>query len=414
MSESNSVWKAYRFPIILLCAIAVGCVIGAVMGKDALVLKPLGDLFINAMFMVVVPLVFTTICSAVASMSSMERLGKVMRSLVVVFLITGALAAILMLVTVTIFPPAQGANIQMQAAGEIQAFSTPDQIVKAFTTDDFVNLLSRRAMLPLILFTIFFGFCLQSLGERGRSIGRGIYVVADAMLQMVKYLMYYAPIGLGAYFATLVGDYGPQLLGAYFRSMVVYHVATFGYFFVAFTIYSWWATDGRGVRVFWSKIIAPALMALGSGSSTATLPINLEAATNMGIPRDISEIVLPIGATAHMEGSCLSGILKISFLFGIFGLPFTGLGTMATAVAVAVLSGVVLSGIPGGGLVGEMLIVSLYGFPPEAFPIIATIGFLVDPAATMVNATGDTCSALIISRLVEGKDWFAKAKVTDL
>ena len=414
MSESNSVWKAYRFPIILLCAIAVGCVIGAVMGKDALVLKPLGDLFINAMFMVVVPLVFTTICSAVASMSSMERLGKVMRSLVVVFLITGALAAILMLVTVTIFPPAQGANIQMQAAGEIQAFSTPDQIVKAFTTDDFVNLLSRRAMLPLILFTIFFGFCLQSLGERGRSIGRGISGVADAMLQMVKYLMYYAPIGLGAYFATLVGDYGPQLLGAYFRSMVVYHVATFGYFFVAFTIYSWWATDGRGVRVFWSKIIAPALMALGSGSSTATLPINLEAATNMGIPRDISEIVLPIGATAHMEGSCLSGILKISFLFGIFGLPFTGLGTMATAVAVAVLSGVVLSGIPGGGLVGEMLIVSLYGFPPEAFPILATIGFLVDPAATMVNATGDTCSALIISRLVEGKDWFAKAKVTDL
>ena len=414
MSESNSVWKAYRFPIILLCAIAVGCVIGAVMGKDALVLKPLGDLFINAMFMVVVPLVFTTICSAVASMSSMERLGKVMRSLVVVFLITGALAAILMLVTVTIFPPAQGANIQMQAAGEIQAFSTPDQIVKAFTTDDFVNLLSRRAMLPLILFTIFFGFCLQSLGERGRAIGRGISVVADAMLQMVKYLMYYAPIGLGDYFATLVGDYGPQLLGAYFRSMVVYHVATFGYFFVAFTIYSWWATDGRGVRVFWSKIIAPALMALGSGSSTATLPINLEAATNMGIPRDISEIVLPIGATAHMEGSCLSGILKISFLFGIFGLPFTGLGTMATAVAVAVLSGVVLSGIPGGGLVGEMLIVSLYGFPPEAFPIIATIGFLVDPAATMVNATGDTCSALIISRLVEGKDWFAKAKVTDL
>ncbi|MDO4560771.1 MAG: dicarboxylate/amino acid:cation symporter [bacterium] len=410
MSESNSLWKAYRFPIILLCAIAVGCVIGAVMGKDALVLKPLGDLFINAMFMVVVPLVFTTICSAVASMSSMERLGKVMKSLVVVFLITGAVAAILMLVTVTLFPPAQGANIQMQAAGEIQAFSTPDQIVKAFTTDDFVNLLSRRAMLPLILFTIFFGFCLQSLGERGRAIGRGISVVADAMLQMVKYLMYYAPIGLGAYFATLVGDYGPQLLGAYFRSMVVYHVATFAYFFVAFTIYSWWATDGRGVRVFWSKIIAPALMALGSGSSTATLPINLEAATNMGIPRDISEIVLPIGATAHMEGSCLSGILKISFLFGIFGLPFTGIGTMATAVAVAVLSGVVLSGIPGGGLVGEMLIVSLYGFPPEAFPIIATIGFLVDPAATMVNATGDTCSALIISRLVEGKEWFAKAK----
>lgn len=408
-AESNSFWKAYRFPVILLLGIAVGCVLGATMGKDALVFKPLGDIFINAMFMVVVPLVFTTICSAVSTMSSMERLGKVMRSLVIVFLITGAIAALLMLVTVTLFPPAEGTNITLQAPGDFQALKTADQIVKAFTVDDFVNLLSRRAMLPLIIFTIFFGFCLQSLGEKGRAVGRGIAVVADAMLQMVKYLMYYAPIGLGAYFATLVGDYGPQLLGAYLRSMIVYHIATFGYFFVAFTIYSYIATEGRGVKVFWKNILAPSVMALGSGSSTATLPINLEAASNMGIPRDIAEIVLPIGATAHMEGSCLSGILKISFLFGIFHLPFTGLGTMGTAVAVAVLSGVVLSGIPGGGLVGEMLIVSLYGFPPEAFPIIATIGFLVDPAATMVNATGDTCSALLISRMVEGKGWFAKA-----
>ena len=408
-TERNSAWKNYRLPIILLLGIAVGCVIGAVMGKGALVLKPLGDLFINAMFMVVVPLVFTTICSAVSQMSSMQRLGRVMGNLVLVFLVTGAIAAILMLITVTFFPPAAGTSIQMQAAEEIKAFSTPDQIVKAFTTDDFATLISRRAMLPLILFTIFFGFCLQSLGEKGKSVGRGIGVVAEAMLKMVGYLMYYAPIGLGAYFAALVGDYGPQLLGDYLRSMIVYHIATFGYFFVAFTIYAWWATDGKGVGVFWKNIVTPAAMALGSGSSNATLPVNLEAAMNMGIPSDIAEIVLPIGATAHMEGSCLSGILKISFLFGIFGIPFAGVGTMATAVAVAVLSGVVLSGVPGGGLVGEMLIVSLYGFPPEAFPIIATIGFLVDPAATMVNATGDTCSALIISRLVEGKDWFAKA-----
>ena len=233
MSESNSVLKSYRFPIILLGAIALGCVIGAVMGERALILKPLGDLFINAMFMVVVPLVFSTICSAVASMSSMERLGKVMKSLVLVFTVTGAIAALLMLVTVTLFPPAEGVHIEMQAAGEIQAL---------------VKLLSRNAMLPLILFTIFFGFCLQSLGERGRAVGRGIGVFADAMLKMVQYLMYYAPIGLMAYFATLVGDYGPKLLGAYFRAIVIYHIATFGYFFVAFTIYSWWATQGKGLE----------------------------------------------------------------------------------------------------------------------------------------------------------------------
>lgn len=407
--ETNSTWKNYRFPLILITGIIIGCVVGAVMGKDALIFKPLGDVFINAMFMVVVPLVFTTICSAVATMSSMERLGKVMRSLLLVFTITGAIAAMLMLVCVTFWPPAAGTTIRLETANEIQAFSTADQIVKAITVEDFPALLSRRAMLPMIIFTIFFGICLQALGDKGRKVGAGIGIVGDAMLKMVGCLMYYAPIGLGAYFASLVADYGPQLLGAYLRSMIVYHIATFGYYLVAFTVYAWIATNGKGVGIFWRNIITPSLTAFGTGSSTATLPVNLEAARAMGIPKDIREVVLPIGATAHMEGSCLSGILKIAFLFGIFQIPFTGIGTMSTAVAVSVLAGVVLSGIPGGGLVGEMLIVSLYGFPPEAFPIIATIGFLVDPAATMVNATGDTCSALLVARMVEGKDWFEKA-----
>lgn len=408
-SETNSVWKNYRFPLILISGIIIGCIVGVVMGERALVFKPLGDVFINAMFMVVVPLVFTTICSAVATMSSMERLGKVMRALAIVFVVTGAVAAVLMLFCVTLWPPAAGTVIRLEATNEIQAFSTADQIVKAITVEDFPALLSRRAMLPLIIFTIFFGVCLQALGEKGRRLGAGIGVVGDAMLKMVGYLMYYAPIGLGAYFAALVADYGPQLLGAYLRSMIVYHIATFGYFFVAFTVYAWISTDGKGVSTFWRNIITPALTAFGTGSSTATLPVNLEAARQIGIPKDIREVALPIGATAHMEGSCLSGILKIAFLFGIFEIPFTGIGTMGTAVAVSVLSGVVLSGIPGGGLVGEMLIVSLYGFPPEAFPIIATIGFLVDPAATMVNATGDTCSSMLISRMVEGKGWFERA-----
>ena len=405
-TESNSIWKAYRFPIILLGAIVLGCFVGATMGKEAVVFKPLGDIFLNAMFMIVVPLVFTTICSAVSNMSSMNRLGRVMGSLVTVFLVTGAIAAVLMLVTVKFFPPAAGTTLSLSASEALEPLKTADQIVKAITVSDFQDLLSKSHMLPLILFSILFGVSLQMLGERARPIAQGISILAEAMLKLVTLVMYYAPIGLGAYFAALVGDFGPNLLGAYMRSMVVYHIVTLAYFFIAFTIYSYLATGGRGTWTFWKHILTPAVTALGTQSSTATLPVNLEAAHKIGIPDDISEVVLPIGATAHMEGSCLSGILKIAFLFGIFGMPFEGLGTFGSAVLVAVLSGVVLSGIPGGGLVGEMLIVSLYGFPPEAFPIIATLGFLVDPAATMVNATGDTCSAMLVSRIVEGRDWF--------
>ena len=110
----------------------------------------------------------------------------------------------------------------------------------------------------------------------------------------------------------------------------------------------------------------------------------------------------------HMDGSVLSSVIKIAFLYGIFQMPYTGLGTYAMSIVVAILSAVVLSGAPGGGLVGEMLIVSLFGFPQEAFPLIATIGFLVDPAATCLNSTGDTVASMVVARLVEGKDWMQK------
>ena len=150
------------------------------------------------------------------------------------------------------------------------------------------------------------------------------------------------------------------------------------------------------------------MTAFATQSSVATLPVNMEACRKIGVPEDISNIVLPMGATMHMDGSVLSAITKIAFLFGIFQMPFTGIDTYAMAIAVSILSAFVLSGAPGGGLVGEMLIVSLFGFPAEAFPLIATIGFLVDPAATCLNASGDTIASMMITRLVEGKDWLEK------
>ncbi|WP_300363749.1 cation:dicarboxylase symporter family transporter, partial [Fusobacterium sp.] len=165
----------------------------------------------------------------------------------------------------------------------------------------------------------------------------------------------------------------------------------------------------RGVKAL-KYVISPAITAVATQSSIATLPVNLEACENIGVPKDIREIVLPIGATAHMDGTCFSTILKISFLFGIFDIPFTGISTYISAVLIALVGGVVMSGVPGGGLIGEMFIVSIYNFPPEAFPIIATIGYLVDPPATMINASGDTIASMLVARVVEGKNWILKGK----
>jgi Na+/H+-dicarboxylate symporter len=410
--SKQSVWRSYRFPVILLLSIIIGSVLGLILGKKATVLQPLGDIFLNLMFTIVVPLVLITVTSAVASMANLRRLGKILGTMLAVFIITGLIAAAITTIIVVIYPPAKGVKLELPQAEQIQPLKTADQIVKAFTVNDFQALLSRRNMMPLIVFSILLGLSISLLKEKAEPVVKLLNILSEAMIKMISIIMYYAPIGLGAYFAALVGDFGPQLLGAYGRAMLVYYPLSIAYFFVAFAVYSYFAAGKEGTKKFFKVIFEPAITALATQSSLATLPVNLKAAKRLGIPKDVREIVLPVGATMHMDGSCISAILKISFLFGIFGMPFSGIGTFVTAFFVAVLSGVVMSGVPGGGLIGEMLIVSLYGFPPEAFPIIAMIGYLVDPPATMVNATGDTVAAMMVTRLLEGKDWMKK-KLTE-
>ena len=406
-SKKQSIWEAYKFSIILLGAIIIGSFIGIQMGEKATMFKPFGDLFINGMFMVVVPLVFVTISSSIAGMSDMKRLGKILKTMLMTFVGTGLVAAVYIFITVKVFPPAEGVNLAMPAAEALKPFQTGDQIVAALTVTDFPELISRKNMLPLIIFSVVFGICTNMIGEKGRVIARGLEALSEVFLKIVGLLMYYAPIGLGAYFAALIGEHGKELLGSYARAMAIYYPLCMVYMFTAFPLYAWISGGMEGVKKL-KYVISPAVTAVATQSSIATLPVNLEACSKIGVPKDIREIVLPIGATAHMDGTVLSSILKISFLFGIFQVPFTGAGTYISALFLSIAGGVVMSGVPGGGLIGEMFIVAMYGFPAEAFPIIATIGYLVDPFATMINASGDTIASMLVTRVVEGKDWLKK------
>lgn len=414
MEAKKTFWKNYRFPIILLASIIIGCIIGSAMGEAAVKLKPLGNIFLNLMFTVVVPLVFVSVANAVGSMMDMKRLGKILGYMLLVFVVTGIIAAVIIIVAVKVFPPAQGVIVELASGEGFEPVSLPDAIVNALTVGDFSELLSRSHMLPLIVFAILFGACVGMCGGKETPVGKLLENLSEIMMKVVNIIMMYAPIGLAAYFAALIGEFGPQLLGTYARAMALYYPLCALYLAIMFPVYSYYAAGKLGVSRMWRYIWPPAITAFATGSSIATLPVNLEASQNIGVSKDVREIVLPIGATMHMDGSVLSAILKISILFGVFGYEFSGIGTYLTAIVIAVLSGVVMSGIPGGGLIGEMLIVSLYGFPAEAFPIIATIGFLVDPPATCLNAAGDTIASMMVTRLLEGKDWLRnKVKATE-
>ena len=407
--QKKSLWQQYGNLILILSGILIGALIGVVAPNFGTTIKPIGDIFLNLLFTIVVPLVFVSIASAVGSMANMKRLGKILGGTIGTFIFTGAIAGVCVLVWVNLFSPSAGTTIELVASEVGEAQTAGELLVSSLTVSDFSDLWDKSNMLPLIVFAILFGFCVSACGGEQSPMGRLLANLNDIIMKFVGIIMLVAPIGLGAYFANLVATYGPEIIGDYGRSMLVYYPLCALYGVIFFPLYAFLAGGRRGVAAMVKNILRPAVTAFATQSSAATIPVNKEACDSIGVPKDVSDLVLPMGCTMHMDGSVLSSITKIAFLYGVFGMDFSGAGTYGMAIVVAILSAFVLSGAPGGGLVGEMLIVSMFNFPAEAFPIIATLGFLFDPAATCLNASGDTIASMLVTRLVEGKEWLAKA-----
>ena len=399
-------FRNYWFIICMLIGIAAGCIAGAVW-PGATALEPLGTLFVNAMFCVVVPMVFCSIASAIANMQSPKRAGRLLGTTVLTFLVTAAIAAVIMYIIVRFLP-----IFTMEPEyepGEAGTIGAANMIVNFFTKPDFTDLFSRRAILPLIVAAILFGFGVQLSGGSETRTAKLLADLTSCIMKTVKLITYYAPIGFFGFFASLVAAHGKDFVTNYARAIIVYYVVAFLYMFVFFPIYARFGGGRGGAKVMFRHLFRPAAVSFGTCSSVATIPTNMEVAEETGISREVSEIVLPMGATMHMDGSAMSAIIKVAFLFGMFGKDF-GTGEAILAIIVAVFSSVAMSGIPGGGGTGELVLCTLF-FPDQlavAFPIALAIGDLVDPPATMVNAAGDYVVSYIVSRFVEGKDWLQK------
>ena len=404
----KSFFKNYGFILFMLTGIVAGCLVGALKPSLGSKLAPLGTVFINLMFCVVVPMVFCSIASAISNMSSAKRAGKVMGITIATFLVTAAIAAVIMYLVVRFFPVVTGDYKATEGTVD-STLGVADMIINFFTKPDFVELLSRKAILPLIIAAVFFGFGVQMSGGKESMVAKLLDNLTACLMNVVKIITYYAPIGFFGFFASLVATFGPDLIGDYSRTLIVYYVLSFVYMFVFFPIYARFGGGKGAVKVMWKHLFRPAAVSFGTCSSVATIPTNMEVCEETGVSKEVSNIVVPIGATMHMDGSAMSAIIKVAFLFGVFGLDF-GTGEAILAIIVAVFSSVAMSGIPGGGGTGELVLCTLF-FPDQlavAFPIALAIGNLVDPPATMVNSAGDYVATYIVSRFVEGKDWLQK------
>ena len=403
----QSFWKRYGFLLCMLAGIVAGCIVG-VLWPEATCLEPLGTVFINLMFCVVVPMVFCSIASAIANMKSVKRAGKIMGVTVATFFVTAGIAAVIMYVIARIIPVV--GNTYEVVEGEVgDTLGLADMIINFFTKPDCTELWSRRAILPLIVAAVLFGFGIQMAGGPKTKTAQLLADVTNCIMKTVKIITYYAPIGFFGFFACLVATYGPELIGDYSRTLILYYVLCFVYMFVFFPIYARFGGGKGAAGVMFRHLFRPAAVSFGTCSSVATIPTNMEVAEETGISKEVSDIVLPMGATMHMDGSAMSAIIKVAFLFGIFGQDFST-GRAILAIIVAVFSSVAMSGIPGGGGTGELVLCTIF-FPDQlavAYPIALALGNLVDPPATMVNAAGDYVASFIVERFVNGKDWLQK------
>ena len=420
--KKGSFLKNYGFLILMLIGIVAGCIVGAiwpaveevvdgeavVVVKGATVLEPLGTVFLNLMFCIAVPTVFCSIASAIANMQSAKRAGKIMGVTIATFLVTAAIAAVITYIVVRLIPPVTGEYdlIEGEVGGTL---GVADMIVNFFTKPDFTELWSRKAILPLIVAAVLFGFGVQAAGGAETKTAKLLEDVTNCIMKTFKIITYYAPIGFFGFFAYLIAYHGSDLIGDYGRALAIYYILSFVYMFAFSPIYARFGGGKGAAKVMFSKLFRPAAMSFGTCSSVATIPTNMEVAEETGISKDVSNIVIPLGATMHMDGSAMSAIIKVAFLFGMFGQDFTT-GRAILAIIVAVFSSVAMSGIPGGGGTGELVLCSIF-FPEHlavAFPIALALGNLVDPPATMVNSAGDYVVSFIVSRYVDGKDWLQK------
>ncbi|MGO4905595.1 dicarboxylate/amino acid:cation symporter [Flavobacterium sp. W20_MBD1_R3] len=410
--QSGSFLKNYKSILLLLGGILAGSILGLVFGEGVEVIKPLGDIFLNLLFTAIIPLVFFTIASSIASLEKSEKLGKLFVIVMGVFLSTVLISAILMLISVLLFPIHQDVIISKMPLESIQTASTGSQIAQLVTAGDFYELLSRKSMLALIIFSFLIGFAALRSGEKGKDFSRFLNSGNEVMKQLLHLIMKTAPIGLGAYFAYQVGIFGPQLFGAYAKPLGLYYAVCAFYFVVFFSLYAFIAGGKLGFKVFWKNNITPSLTALGTCSSIATIPANLEGAEKMNIPAHIRNVVIPLGAPLHKDGSSMSSIVKIAVIFAMFGKDLTDPNMLLMALGITVIVSVVEGGIPNGGYIGEILAITVYGFPMEqALPAAMIVGTLVDPMATLLNANGDLVSAMMVARISEGKKWLTEKVV---
>mgnify|MGYP000181885369 FL=1 len=409
----------YKSTIILLVSIIIGAIVGFIFKEKATVLSPLGDIFLNLLLVVITPLIFLTITTSISKMKSPKRLGKIVGATFLVFIITSIIAVLIGFAStyfIKLVKPEDGEKIKQslqettdEETQENEEIGILKRTASLLTVNDFTKLLSKDNIIALLVFSIIFGLAINITGEKAKPVVDFLESANEIINNVVKLIMYYAPIGLGCYFAALVGSFGEMIVVGYLKTFVIYTIVSILYYLIIYSIYAFVAGGKKGIRLYWKNVLPATATALGTCSSAASIPVNIECSKKIGVPEDVAETAIPLGTSFHKDGSIIGSVFKIMFLVCLFGMNVsTGTGILGI-LAIALVSTLLVTAVPiGGGTISEMLIITMLGCPTAALPILTIIATIIDAPATMLNVVGDTASSMMISKIVDGKEWLKK------
>lgn len=406
--------KNYKSTLILLGSIIIGTIVGLVFKEKAKVLAPFGDLFLNLLLVIIVPLIFLTITTSIGKMKQPKRIGKILVTILLVFIFTSLVSVGVGIISTKGFKLVDVKDTETikevlkdtKATNEKVNFL--ERTVETITVSDFSKLLTRDNMIALIIFSILFGISINLSKGKGDKLLDVLESANEVVQSFIKVIMYYAPIGLGCYFAALVGTFGGEIASGFGKTFIIYTIVSVLYYFIMYSVYAFMAGGKKGFISYWRNVLPVTLTSLATCSSAASIPVNTACAKNIGVPEDVADTTIPLGTSFHKDGSIIGSVFKIMFLVYLFNADVSTLKVLGVALVATLL----VTAVPiGGGTISEMLILTMLGFPVSALPILTIIATIIDPPATMLNVVGDTASSMMVARVTDGKKWMKEKKL---
>ena len=399
ISTQQGFWSGMALWKKILLGMIAGIGVGAVMGPDAEMLKPIGTLFINAIKMLIVPLVFCSLIVGVTSMQDTRKMGRIGLKAIFIYLATTAVAITIGLGLGTVLTPGEGLNMTASAESAAAAKEAPGLMstILGLIPKNPVEALAGGKILQIIVFALGLGIALNMIGEKAAPAVQMFNSLAEAMYKLTELVMKFAPIGIFALMAWVAGKYGVDILLPLIEVIAVVYI---GCIIHVVVVYSGILSTLAGLSPvrYLKGILSAQMMAFTSTSSSGTLPVSIRCAReNLGVSKGISSFVLPLGATINMDGTALYQGVTALFIAQAFGIDLA-MSDYLIIIATATLASMGTAGVPGAGLIMLSLVLTTVGLPMEGLAIIAGIDRILDMARTSVNVCGDLMVSVLIGK----------------